>query len=495
MLSSAALLIALSSLHAVLGIPFSTPSNATSGLYSAFVSISIELVGFPAYAGSRSSPNQYSVNMVKTLGTFQNAMPVIRVGGNSQDRAIYDASYTGTAAATSCPSDSSAKTCIGPKFFDSYNSFPDTKYTFGFNQARNDASGANTLQKVVGLACKAIGVDNLEVFEFGNEPDLFSNNGYRSSSYNEANYVAEWKNNTGIIRGLLQSACPEFISQDVYGYMGPSLSSPGSKLKPSTIFNSNGYNSAGTVKQVSIHNYMGNSADSSVTVENTLMNHAKVKSSIGNHVNARNSINEDLDYVIGEHNSLYGGGAAGKSDTFGAALWAMDFSLYAATQGIKRVHFHFANGSPYSFWQPSGPNTLPSYYGALAAARLLGDSSKVSVVEIPQSVSTDVMYAAYENGKLARLAIINNKYYTSGTRGSKTYTVPVDGAGTLNLKSEILMGEAADTKNAVSFGGVQYRFADQGLPSSGGPAVQTWTASGQIQVSVQDSTAVVITVA
>ncbi|KAH8924377.1 glycoside hydrolase family 79 protein [Atractiella rhizophila] len=480
MLSSAALLIALSSLHAVLGIPFSTPSNATSGLYSAFVSISIELVGFPAYAGSRSSPNQYSVNMVKTLGTFQNAMPVIRVGGNSQDRAIYDASYTGTAAATSCPSDSSAKTCIGPKFFDSYNSFPDTKYTFGFNQARNDASGANTLQKVVGLACKAIGVDNLEVFEFGNEPDLFSNNGYRSSSYNEANYVAEWKNNTGIIRGLLQSACPEFISQDVYGYMGPSLSSPGSNpLRSLTRTDTT----------------QPERADSSVTVENTLMNHAKVKSSIGNHVNARNSINEDLDYVIGEHNSLYGGGAAGKSDTFGAALWAMDFSLYAATQGIKRVHFHFANGSPYSFWQPSGPNTLPSYYGALAAARLLGDSSKVSVVEIPQSVSTDVMYAAYENGKLARLAIINNKYYTSGTRGSKTYTVPVDGAGTLNLKSEILMGEAADTKNAVSFGGVQYRFADQGLPSSGGPAVQTWTASGQIQVSVQDSTAVVITVA
>lgn len=44
--------------------------------------------------------------------------------------------------------------------------------------------------------------------------------------------------------------------------------------------------------------------------------------------------------VLGETNSLYNEGKPGLSNSFGAALWGVDFNLYSASAGIKRVHMH-----------------------------------------------------------------------------------------------------------------------------------------------------------
>ena len=44
--------------------------------------------------------------------------------------------------------------------------------------------------------------------------------------------------------------------------------------------------------------------------------------------------------IFGETNSLYNQGRPGLSNTFGAALWGVDFNLYSASVGFKRVHMH-----------------------------------------------------------------------------------------------------------------------------------------------------------
>jgi hypothetical protein len=44
--------------------------------------------------------------------------------------------------------------------------------------------------------------------------------------------------------------------------------------------------------------------------------------------------------IFGETNSLYDQGRPGLSNTFGAALWGIDFNLYSASVGFKRVHMH-----------------------------------------------------------------------------------------------------------------------------------------------------------
>jgi hypothetical protein len=44
--------------------------------------------------------------------------------------------------------------------------------------------------------------------------------------------------------------------------------------------------------------------------------------------------------IFGETNSLYNQGRPGLSNTFGAALWGIDFNLYSASVNIRRVHMH-----------------------------------------------------------------------------------------------------------------------------------------------------------
>lgn len=44
--------------------------------------------------------------------------------------------------------------------------------------------------------------------------------------------------------------------------------------------------------------------------------------------------------IFGETNSLYFQGKPGLSNSFGAALWGVDFNLYSAAGGFHRVHMH-----------------------------------------------------------------------------------------------------------------------------------------------------------
>jgi hypothetical protein len=147
----------------------------------------------------------------------------------------------------------------------------------------------------------------------------------------------------------MQAAYPDLIS-DIH-YMFPSLSSPGASLHAQDILSTAG-DGVKNVSQISVHNYIGGATSPGVTLQATLMNHTAIKKSTGGHVSYASSINDpSADYIIGEHNSLYGGGADGLSNVFGAAVWGMDFALYAAsTKIIKRLHYHQSIGAPYPAW-------------------------------------------------------------------------------------------------------------------------------------------------
>ena len=70
------------------------------------------------------------------------------------------------------------------------------------------------------------------------------------------------------------------------------------------------------------------------------MNHGMTTQSVDSHLTEYNAINNPPPLVFGETNSLYNQGAPGLSNSFGAALWGVDFNLYSASVGVKRVHMH-----------------------------------------------------------------------------------------------------------------------------------------------------------
>lgn len=141
--------------------------------------------------------------------------------------------------------------------------------------------------------------------------------------------------------------------------------------------------------------------------------------------------NYSIPYILSETNSLYNEGAPGLSNSFGAALWGVDFNLWCASQGIRRVHMHQGTNYRYQSWQPietslATMGTKAPYYGNIAVAAIMGNLLKdsVSIANLPLQNSYEAAYTAYVNSKLARVAIINMRQYNYTINGTSSLPNP-----------------------------------------------------------------------
>lgn len=212
-----------------------------------------------------------------------------------------------------------------------------------------------------------------------------------------------------------------------------------------------------------LHSYMASATGSGVSLQKTLMNHSAIVKSISKHVKLASNLKaySSAQYVMGETNSLSGGGASGLSDVYGAALWAADYALWQATQNIQRVHFHQSSVSPYASWLPSPPTTCAPYYGNMLVAAAVGSSGNTSItyLDLGSNDGTLSGYQLYDDGSLARIVVLNMVEYTSksGSRPNKTFTLTVPTSVT-QAKVERLTAAGADVKSNITFGGVSYDY-------------------------------------
>lgn len=293
--------------------------------------------------------------------------------------------------------------------------------------------------------------------------------------------------------------------------------------------------------------YISGAASLGVTLQGTLLNHSRTMSSIDAHIAEYEQIwpnNSGVPLVMSESNSLYNEGKPGLSNSFGAALWNIDFKLYCASVGFKRVHMHMGtnyrvhtSSSPlllptkltnpqYAAWQPINTinatiGTKPPYYGQIAAAAFLGNTltNPVAIAHIPlTNTTTEAAYAAYSTATndLVRAIVINmNTYNTTfdGTglglapnptqRGSRSFAFDVAG-GLLQPGDRVgvqrLSANGSDAISGISWDGWSYNYElDGGRPvrlanvSVGEFAVVG--EDGTVAVSVPDASAVVLSFA
>jgi Glycosyl hydrolase family 79 C-terminal beta domain len=219
-----------------------------------------------------------------------------------------------------------------------------------------------------------------------------------------------------------------------------------------------------------------------VTLQGTLMNHTNVVQILAPLINLSHSLaNYHLPFILGEANNLFGEGAYGISDVFGAALWAVDFGLYAASQGIQRLHFHEGTNYRYVAWQPITTSkgtigTRAPFYGHAAITAILGnilDSTvRVQALTFPDAAqhSTDAAYAIYHSGKLARVAVVNLREYnytvpTPGGRSAVQYRFNVPSATSGHVPIQRLSANGSDALTGVSWNGLSYNYElKQGMP-------------------------------
>ena len=177
--------------------PHASETSASNPLSPSFAGFGIETSNLFAFTGG-PSPNAFSLQLLTNLAAFSGAPPHIRLGGNTQDYMLYDASYP--YYAWEWNAESTAQGVIaadairfGPAFFEALDRFPQgTPVTFGLNLA-DEADGY--LERIVGTAEAAMGkVKNVRIasFEIGNEADLYLQNGMRSGGYGGAAYTQEF---------------------------------------------------------------------------------------------------------------------------------------------------------------------------------------------------------------------------------------------------------------------------------------------------------------
>jgi hypothetical protein len=468
---------------APLAVKISAPPSASAPVPSSFVSYSIEFAFFPNFAGNKSSPNEFSYNLLQSLGAIQGATPIIRVGGNTQDYYLLDTSQSEALIGTynfNRSYDYPTTITIGPSFFESYETWPGVQFTHGFNLAKsNNTVGIGSLLTSVPLACKAL-TGKLLDWELGNEPDLYpisSQGPVRPLTWHEADYVAEWLNLTAQIQHIVStnSACAG-LTKD---FIAPSFAGPSNYLNPIVTW-ADGLDTHKDISRISSHNYIGGATQPGVTLQGTLMNHSSTVASISHQLNESSLLaHTDLPFILGETNSLYNEGAPGLSNAFGAALWGLDFNLYCATTGIRRVHMHQGSNYRYAAWQPvttanTTKGTKPPYYGSIAVAESLGDLMKhdVRVAEIKLPSIYESAYATYVKDKLKQIIVVQMREFnytnnTDAVRPSETYDfqLPKKECGGMEVGVRRLMANGSDAISGITFDGYSYNLElDNGKP-------------------------------
>lgn len=214
---------------------------------------------------------------------------------------------------------------------------------------------------------------------------------------------------------------------------------------------------------------MANADDPGVTMQGTLMNHGAIVKRVAPYLEVAKRLAENkIPYILGEFNSLARGGKLALSNTFGAALWGLDFNLWCASQGIVRTHMHTSLFSTYAAWIPidtsrSPRATRPPYYSSIAVATTLGNLKEhnTTVSNLPLEGDRAAAYAVYKNGKLGRLTVINMAEFnskTGGERRTETYKFKL-GKGNFNgTRARVyrLMAPGSDVLDGITFDGYSY---------------------------------------
>lgn len=310
-------------------------------LVSHFFGISIEADSITKYA-----ENDLLRNALESLGRV---VP-IRVGGIINDHTFPTPELNETSKMThsSDPAQPNSNTIVNfyitENWFDTWLPYyhPDTQwiYTLNFAHEENDWGNATLMYNWAQKKLQPY------AFEVGNEVDHYIYEGYRTqnewgiSEYiREFNHVVSKLNSSAKWQAAVFADPPEWPDQqnEIDDLSLVNLTSAG--------FNQSLY---------SVHMYPQSNCNperiSRLSLE-LLSNHEVVWSNVSQYIPQVDAVSPGS-VVLGETNSASCKGKSGISDTFGTALWLVDYSIAALSVGIERLYYHWGYQNPYSAIQP-----------------------------------------------------------------------------------------------------------------------------------------------
>jgi hypothetical protein len=337
----------------------------------------ISSVAVPGLLAAKNAPY---VQLVKNLGRHG----VIRIGGNTSDYASYSANGT----AISSPKGS----VVTEANLVELRGFLDA---VGWNLIWGLNAGSDRLDNAVkeARAVARIFKGRLIAFEVGNEPDLFGRAGHRPADYNYDAWRSDYRRYKAAVRAAVPGA----------PFAGPDLAGAADWMTRFARDESD-------IALLTAHHYVTGQALPNATQDTLLAEDKRYVGSLATFREAARAAGKP--WRMSETASFYGGGKEGVSDTFAAALWALDYLFVLMNYGCAGVNMETGVNhlGKISFYTPIGDDlnghyrAAPEYYGLLAFAQV-ADGARVPV----QVTANGINLTAYavKSARGLALAVIN----------------------------------------------------------------------------------------
>ncbi|KAJ7081767.1 glycoside hydrolase family 79 protein [Mycena belliarum] len=320
-------------------------------------------------------------------------------------------------------------------------------------------------------------------FQVGNEPDQYALHQHRPATYGPADFSNEFGTVDAALRA--DSKVPVVDGK----LIGPSLSG---QWQPQQIWDVDFIpNHQKSLAALSMSFYPNNNcakvfgganATNAVdpqTVFPSYLDHTagqKIAATYLSSTALAQTVN--LPFVMMETNTASCGGFPGVSNSFGSALWALDYGLQLAYSNFTNALLHVGGqGVYYNPFTPPPTNQStfrswsigPIYYSVLAVAETFGTSNKSQIIDLQMNGNNIFTpgYAIYDSGTLARLALFN---YVTDPTGASAYTASfaIGGGDTgqpngtpAQVKVKYLLAPSVSTKDNITWAGQTFGAAFQ----------------------------------
>ncbi|KAI0270634.1 hypothetical protein BC834DRAFT_967376 [Gloeopeniophorella convolvens] len=429
-------------------IPIQLPSSGgITGLSipqsGAFFGFSVEMSVSNQVLGKNSSFIQVPflnlmANIVERAGWVQ-----VRVGGNSQESAELVESLPGGVMLAKDTNNTSGPTSTPPLAYTNdllylmanISKLTNTHWYLGipfFNTTPFSLEIVEQGQQILG--------DYLLGFQAGNEPDLYVSHQHRPSTYSQFDYFGE-------VGTLVQQIANDPLIQNKDNLL--IIPSVQTTWSPESVWNTGIVQSySSSIFSLAVERYPDDNCallfpslnEPVQNPQDIFINYLQHNASTGliqTYVNSSAfALQNGKPFMMFETNSASCSGFAGISNSFGAALWALDWAFTMGFNNLTGALFHI--GGQNAYYNPFTPPPTnqstfrqwtigPVYYSALVMAEALGPTNASQIVDLtqPGNIYTPT-YAIYENGAPTKVALFN---FVTDPSGASNYTAVISIGG------------------------------------------------------------------
>ncbi len=393
--------------------------------------ISPDFIGFGYETSAVAQSNYFSGDNPSLIHLYRNLSPhgLIRIGGNVSDHTKY--------VSNGIPAVHTDRevTIINWNNLTNLAAFARAtgwKVMWGLNLGTGTQEEA--AEEAVAVAA-ALG-DSLHSFEIGNEVEFHSGYDWNGKDYDS--YYARYLAFKAAVRRVLPQAA---------------FSGPDAGGNPAWVANF-AKTEADDSKLLTLHYYRADAKSRDATLENLLKPHPS-----WNHKLERLqqiSRSQDRPFRINEVNSFSGGGKPEVSDTFGSALWCLDYLFLLASYGCEGVnletdinqHAWISHYSPVVHDPDGHCSAGPEYYGLLAFSMAgKGDLLKLNLEKNDINLTA---YATREETGDVWITVINKDLLQDA---ELEVTLP-EGYATANAFR--MQAPSAESKDRITFAGGKF---------------------------------------